>query len=52
LVFVVRVSPGEPAAEVAALMRNKDVERVPVVHEGRLDGFLTRGDIVRKLMGL
>jgi CBS domain-containing protein len=27
------------------------VEQVPVVREGRLVGFLTRGDIVRKLIG-
>ena len=48
---VLCVAPEQPAAEVAALMSNKDVERVPVVHEGRLVGFLTRGDIVRKLIG-
>jgi CBS domain-containing protein len=33
------------------MMTNKDVDRVPVVREGRLIGFLTRGDIVRKLIG-
>jgi len=33
------------------LMINKDVVRVPVVRDGRLVGFLTRGDIVRKLLG-
>jgi CBS domain-containing protein/mannitol/fructose-specific phosphotransferase system IIA component (Ntr-type) len=48
---VMCVRPEQPAAEVAALMSNKDVERVPVVREGRLVGFLTRGDIVRKLIG-
>jgi CBS domain-containing protein len=32
-------------------MLNKDVERVPVVRDGILVGFLTRGDIVRKLIG-
>ena len=48
---VLCVAPEEPVAEVAALMTNKDVERVPVVHDGRLVGFLTRGDIVRKLIG-
>ncbi len=45
------VSPDQPLAEVATVMTNKDVERVPVVREGRLVGFLTRGDIVRKLIG-
>jgi CBS domain-containing protein/mannitol/fructose-specific phosphotransferase system IIA component (Ntr-type) len=48
---VLCVSPDQPLAEVASLMANKDVDRVPVVREGRLVGFLTRGDIVRKLMG-
>jgi CBS domain-containing protein len=48
---VLCVAPEQPIAEVAALMTNKDVERVPVVHEGQLVGFLTRGDIVRKLIG-
>jgi CBS domain-containing protein/mannitol/fructose-specific phosphotransferase system IIA component (Ntr-type) len=48
---VLCVSPEQPLAEVASLLINKDVEQVPVVREGRLVGFLTRGDIVRKLIG-
>jgi CBS domain-containing protein len=48
---VLCVAPDQPVALVAALMSNKDVERVPVVREGRLVGLLTRGDIVRKLIG-
>lgn len=48
---VLCVSPDQPLAEVASLMANKDVERVPVVREGRLVGLLTRADIVRKLSG-
>jgi CBS domain-containing protein len=48
---VLCVAPEQSVAEVASLMTNKDVERVPVVREGRLVGFLTRGDIVRKLIG-
>jgi CBS domain-containing protein len=48
---VLCVSPEQPLAEVASMMTNKDVDRVPVVREGRLVGFLTRGDIVRKLIG-
>jgi CBS domain-containing protein len=48
---VLCVPPDQPLAEVASLMANKDVDRVPVVREGRLVGFLTRGDIVRKLIG-
>jgi len=37
--------------EAANTMINKDVEQFPVVSEGRLTGFLTRGDIIRKLFG-
>jgi len=48
---VLCVAPEQSVAQVASLMSNKDVERVPVVREGRLVGFLTRGDIVRKLIG-
>jgi CBS domain-containing protein len=48
---VLCVAPEQPLAEVASLMLNKDVERVPVVQDDRLVGFLTRGDIVRKLIG-
>jgi len=48
---VLCVSPEQPLADVASLMYNKDVEQVPVVAEGRLVGFLTRGDIVRQLLG-
>jgi CBS domain-containing protein len=48
---VLCVSPDQPLAEVASLMVNKDTGRVPVVREGRVVGFLTRGDIVRKLIG-
>jgi CBS domain-containing protein/mannitol/fructose-specific phosphotransferase system IIA component (Ntr-type) len=48
---VLCVSPEQPLAEVAALMTNKDVDRLPVVRDGGLVGFITRGDIVRKLIG-
>ena len=48
---VLCVSPDKPLAEAASTMINKDVGGVPVVREGRLVGFLTRGDIVRKLIG-
>jgi CBS domain-containing protein len=45
------VSPDQPLAEVASIMVNKDIERVPVVEEGKLVGVLSRGEIVRKLIG-
>jgi CBS domain-containing protein/mannitol/fructose-specific phosphotransferase system IIA component (Ntr-type) len=37
--------------EAARMMINKDVEQFPVTSEGKLTGFLTRGDIIRKLFG-
>jgi CBS domain-containing protein len=48
---VLCVSEDQGLADVASIMINKDVERVPVVNEGKLVGFLTRGDIIRKLYG-
>jgi CBS domain-containing protein/mannitol/fructose-specific phosphotransferase system IIA component (Ntr-type) len=48
---VLCVSPDQPLAEAASLMVNKDLGHVPVVRDGRLVGLLTRGDIVRKLIG-
>jgi CBS domain-containing protein/mannitol/fructose-specific phosphotransferase system IIA component (Ntr-type) len=48
---VLCVAPEQPLAEVASMMTDRDVERVPVVRDGRLVGVLTRGDIVRKLIG-
>ena len=35
--------------EAAQLMINKDVEQLPVTAEGKLTGFVTRGDLIRKL---
>lgn len=48
---VMCISEDQALAEVASVMVSKDVERLPVVHEGKLTGFLTRGDILRKLFG-
>lgn len=48
---VMCVSEDQTLADAVATMLNKDVERFPVVSEGRLTGFLTRGDILRKLFG-
>ncbi|MBA3558445.1 MAG: CBS domain-containing protein [Gemmatimonadaceae bacterium] len=48
---VLCVAPDQPLAEIASTMTNKDVEGVPVVSDGRVVGFLTRGDIIRKLIG-
>jgi CBS domain-containing protein/mannitol/fructose-specific phosphotransferase system IIA component (Ntr-type) len=48
---VLCVSSEQPLAEVASIMVNKDLDGVPVVRDGRVVGFLTRGDIIRKLLG-
>jgi CBS domain-containing protein len=39
-------------ADVAALMLSRSTDRFPVTRDGALVGFLTRGDIVRKLLGV
>jgi CBS domain-containing protein len=41
----------QTVADVAALMLAKELDRFPVTRDGALVGFLTRGDIVRKLLG-
>jgi len=46
---VICVSEDQALAEVMSIMVAKDLERLPVVSEGKLTGFLTRGDILRKL---
>lgn len=48
---VICVSEDQAVAEVASLMISKDLERLPVTAEGKLTGFLTRGDILRKMFG-
>jgi CBS-domain-containing membrane protein len=48
---VLCVSPEQPLAEVASIMVNKDLDAVPVIREGRVAGYLSRGDIIRKLIG-
>lgn len=48
---VLCVKEEERLRDVAALMIQKDVERFPVCADGVLVGFLTRGDIVRQLLG-
>jgi len=48
---VMCISEEQSLIEIAGIMVNKDVERFPVVREGALSGFLTRGDLLRKLFG-
>jgi CBS domain-containing protein len=48
---VLCLSEDQTIADVAALMLVKAIDRFPVTRDGALVGFLTRGDIVRKLLG-
>jgi CBS domain-containing protein len=43
----VYVSPDSSIAEVATLLAAKDINRVPVVADGKLVGIISRADIVR-----
>jgi CBS domain-containing protein/mannitol/fructose-specific phosphotransferase system IIA component (Ntr-type) len=49
---VICVSEDQALAEVTSVMVSKDVERLPVTGGGKLTGFLTRGDVLRKLFGM
>jgi CBS domain-containing protein len=49
---VVSVTPDAELAEVADLLENQDIKRVPVVRSGRLVGIVSRGDLVRALARL
>jgi CBS domain-containing protein len=49
---VLCLSEEQTLSEVATLMNNKDVERFPVVREGVVVGFLTRADLVRRLLSV
>lgn len=48
---VLCVSEDQVLGDVATMMVNRKIDRFPVVREGALVGFLTRGDIVRRLLG-
>jgi CBS domain-containing protein len=41
------IEPGRPASEAARTMVEKEINRLPVVSEGRLVGIVTRADLVR-----
>lgn len=48
---VLCVAEDQTAAEVVQLLVAKQIDRIPVVREGALTGFLTRADLVRRLLG-
>jgi CBS domain-containing protein len=43
----ITIGPGRPVREAAAIMTARAVNRLPVIHEGRLVGIVTRSDHVR-----
>ncbi len=47
---VLCLSEDQTLSEVANLMNSKDVDRFPVVREGMVVGFLTRADLIRRLI--
>lgn len=47
---VLCVAHDQRLADVANLMNNKDVDRFPVVREGAIVGFLTRADLIRRVL--
>ena len=47
---VLCLAEDQTLADVANLMSSKDVDRFPVVREGIVVGFLTRADVVRRLI--
>jgi CBS domain-containing protein len=49
---VISVSEDQALSEVATLMSSKDVDRCPVVRDGAVVGFLTRADLVRRLVAV
>jgi CBS domain-containing protein len=49
---VLCVSEDQTLSDVANLMSSKDVDRFPVVREGVVVGFLTRADLIRRLVSV
>lgn len=49
---VLCLSEDQALTEVANLLNSKDVDRFPVVREGKVVGFLTRADLIRRLVAL
>jgi len=47
---VLCLAEDQTLSDVANLMNSKDVDRFPVVREGKVVGFLTRADLIRRLI--
>lgn len=48
---LVTTRPDAPLSELLQVMEQRDIGRLPVVHEGRLTGIVTRSDVRRALYG-
>lgn len=48
--YVVNISPNANLYEAAKMMEDNDVNRLPVVHDGKLIGIIARADLVRALL--
>ena len=46
---VMCVSEGQSLIEAASIMVNRDVEQLPVIRDGEMVGFLTRGEVLKWL---
>jgi CBS domain-containing protein len=44
---VITILPGTPVEEIAHLMAERHIKRVPVVEHGKLVGIVSRGDVLR-----
>jgi CBS domain-containing protein len=44
---VITILPGTPVEEIAHLMAERQIKRVPVVEHGKLVGIVSRGDVLR-----
>lgn len=47
---VVSISPHANLYEAAKLMEDNDVNRLPVIHNGKLVGIIARADLIRALL--
>ncbi len=43
------IEPDTPVNEIATLMSREEVNRLPVLEDGKLIGIVTRGDLVRDM---
>ena len=46
---VVSISPVWGIETAASIMQNRRIRRLPVVHDGRLVGIVTRADLIKAL---